>query len=545
MACNSQFDGGTYPPGSSGDPRDCYNVTPNTHTTVPPPVSNSYVSSSISAGHVHGVTAQIKNHPTMIDSHVGLAEKEPYLTFSMESHKPTQKLSPTASTFQPPNKSSENILASYSQPMFACLSKDLGVSRYLIAASASINITHSDIVAYIANFPNLRGRYYTFERFNGVYVAFTDVRDSSNSFNNAAKLRPDWRMHYVESFDFYKHVGSDLREDKQKTDGVLNIIALMAPSSSHSTHRAASMVVEILSAYGQIFGIVGLAGFETGTMRAIVEYCDLESATAANIRCNGVSVDGIYISAFPGRMAAAAVDVTSPISRDGSSPDDLAVSLHHQGISGPEQTAGRLSVTRHAARESHPIGHHMHPFMMPIMHQPQISIGSPYMVDRSPQRQMGALANLTDVPVCGPVYNQSQYRISTPTSFLQRGRDWAPSTSESRRHNATRISRVPLYPANSNHHNHVDIERIRSGQDVRTTIMLRNIPNKVTQADLKTIVDQSSLGKYDFMYLRIDFANDCNVGYAFINFVDVSSHMPAIFKALTRSKGPTLTDTSH
>lgn len=40
-------------------------------------------------------------------------------------------------------------------------------------------------------------------------------------------------------------------------------------------------------------------------------------------------------------------------------------------------------------------------------------------------------------------------------------------------------------------------------------IMLRNIPNKVDQAMLKGIIDESSWGKYDFMYLRIDFANDC------------------------------------
>ncbi|KAK5081466.1 hypothetical protein LTR24_008165 [Lithohypha guttulata] len=74
--------------------------------------------------------------------------------------------------------------------------------------------------------------------------------------------------------------------------------------------------------------------------------------------------------------------------------------------------------------------------------------------------------------------------------------------------------------------NAVDIMKIMLGQDVRTTIMLRNIPNRVDQAGLKKLLDETSFGLYDFMYLRIDFANNCNVGYAFINFVDPVSIVP-------------------
>jgi len=33
--------------------------------------------------------------------------------------------------------------------------------------------------------------------------------------------------------------------------------------------------------------------------------------------------------------------------------------------------------------------------------------------------------------------------------------------------------------------------------------MLRNIPNKIDQSMLKEILDETSQGEYDFMYLRI------------------------------------------
>lgn len=41
----------------------------------------------------------------------------------------------------------------------------------------------------------------------------------------------------------------------------------------------------------------------------------------------------------------------------------------------------------------------------------------------------------------------------------------------SRRQNATRVSRSPYYQQ-TNSHNHVDVNRIREGTDVRTTVSL-------------------------------------------------------------------------
>lgn len=74
-------------------------------------------------------------------------------------------------------------------------------------------------------------------------------------------------------------------------------------------------------------------------------------------------------------------------------------------------------------------------------------------------------------------------------------------------------------------------EKIRTGDDVRTTVMIRNIPNKVDAAQFKNILDAHVFGKYDFSYLRIDFQNLCNVGYAFVNFTQAEDIVP-LFEAI-------------
>ncbi|XP_059636015.1 protein terminal ear1-like [Cornus florida] len=71
-------------------------------------------------------------------------------------------------------------------------------------------------------------------------------------------------------------------------------------------------------------------------------------------------------------------------------------------------------------------------------------------------------------------------------------------------------------------------------RDSRTTVMIKNIPNKYSQKLLLNMLDnhcihcneqivgngdeqEEPLSSYDFIYLPIDFINKCNVGYGFVN----------------------------
>jgi hypothetical protein len=74
-------------------------------------------------------------------------------------------------------------------------------------------------------------------------------------------------------------------------------------------------------------------------------------------------------------------------------------------------------------------------------------------------------------------------------------------------------------------------------ENPRTTLMIKNIPNKYSQAMLLALLDahcvrcnskippgsNEPLSAYDFVYLPIDFKNRCNLGYAFVNFTSAQA----------------------
>ncbi|XP_010316897.1 protein MEI2-like 5 isoform X2 [Solanum lycopersicum] len=72
----------------------------------------------------------------------------------------------------------------------------------------------------------------------------------------------------------------------------------------------------------------------------------------------------------------------------------------------------------------------------------------------------------------------------------------------------------------------LDLDKIRCGEDTRTTLMIKNIPNKYTSKMLLAAIDEQHKGTFDFLYLPIDFKNKCNVGYAFINMLSPSLIIP-------------------
>ena len=75
-------------------------------------------------------------------------------------------------------------------------------------------------------------------------------------------------------------------------------------------------------------------------------------------------------------------------------------------------------------------------------------------------------------------------------------------------------------PDSEREKNKINLIDIIQFKDKRTTLMIKNIPNKYTLSSLLDEINIHFKNTYDIFYLPIDYINKCNLGFAFINFVE-------------------------
>ncbi|CAL5202085.1 unnamed protein product [Lathyrus oleraceus] len=79
-------------------------------------------------------------------------------------------------------------------------------------------------------------------------------------------------------------------------------------------------------------------------------------------------------------------------------------------------------------------------------------------------------------------------------------------------------------------HCQIDLDTIVRREDTRTTLIIKNIPNKYISKMLLYEIEENHQGTYDFLYLPIDYKSNGNLGYAIINMLS-HLHMLPFYKA--------------
>lgn len=198
------------------------------------------------------------------------------------------------------------------------------------------------------------------------------------------------------------------------------------------------------------------------------------------------------------------------------------------------------------------------------------------MLDQTPTRShsvvpIGALTPVSGtMPIMTPLYTTPPGTPMAMHGGFVSPRNIQPyGRLENRRHNAMRVSRSPYYN-NAGHHNHVDVNRIRDGIDVRTTVrgprvarVILAYPNRSCCGTFQTRSTRlCSSGLWTSRAGESTISCTCestspmtaseyassrrslfrclhiirSVGYAFINFVDVSICSP--FPVIAANGGP-------
>ncbi|KAL3469388.1 meiosis protein MEI2 [Aspergillus californicus] len=378
--------------------------------------------------------------------------------------RPTKRLERPLPAYGPIGSDRINRDSLSTSPVRANLDSE-GHSRALLIENVPTNLTYMSLAGFFnrREFTSLKGPILSeLSSMGKVYVSFTDSREAQKAVEKVRLLRPEWRVLSLTPREYVQHLDPALLPQTSDYEGqLLATVYYDSRNPGLSQHTVARSLETLAMTFGDIKTFTPLLSGQENIAEFHIEYLNTRDAENVMTTLNGTSVDDcvVEVSFFrPDVESEKYPAPQSPCSGKGGASFDVPYQKEEPWAS-PRQSRAPFMKLSPTGRSTIPPGEH---------------------------------AGLMDW-------------------MTRAGERMLPSPRRE----------VARYPdLRLSNQNAVDVERIRLGLDVRTTIMLRNIPNKIDQTMLKAIVDETSYGKYDFMYLRIDFANNCNVGYAFINFED-------------------------
>ncbi|RFU35802.1 hypothetical protein B7463_g517, partial [Scytalidium lignicola] len=372
---------------------------------------------------------------------------------------------------------------------------------------------------------------------NVVYLRLSNIDDSVVMHSAIKQENMHCVVEYIQPAIFGQVVNPGSAILQSNHEGQVMMTGKYPLSNPFRTKEFEDGLRAMLSADGSLYAWQKLSTPEADTFKLVVEFSDVALARRAVHRCSGKSVQGIVVSVSMYTPDLDSVPSLNHTTRKDNGSDNLHELLGNMAVEELQRTFRSTNLLPTTPSFINPLekgsmssntdrsnlmARMTTPLNIPVIRQIP-PIGGPnnsYINDRDLGHSMSistVRSNFTQYPNHIHDFNNSMGYSESP----QHRRDIGQEIARRHQYNwRSQDFRLDGRRRTNSNNNYVDIDRIKQGIDVRTTVMLRNIPNKVDQATLKSIVDESSHGLYDFMYLRIDFSNNCNVGYAFINFTD-------------------------
>ncbi|RPA86148.1 hypothetical protein BJ508DRAFT_372923 [Ascobolus immersus RN42] len=335
-----------------------------------------------------------------------------------------------------------------------------------------------------------------------IVVSFYDQRLAMSGLQKA-QAEQTWKAFYCPTYKLKEYTSEQYAATLLENNGtiVCTVQALpLSPPVDAGLYR-------VLSEVGTVWSLSRLPGIEPSTY--LVAFYDIRHASEAIKKYNGQIIDGMMLQITLYNEANTSIaNVAQQYPMQPNKPQ-----YHQQQGMSPMRSNG--FGMGHQMSSSMGYGH------MPVSSSYDFSPARGMHFGNQRYDQMPGMHHRNGYGFSTPSPQHNHYGNMVPRTYTDP--DFHPHYKSQMVHYSpqklrTNVDHLIGYETPAK--NAIDLDEILHGLDTRTTVMLRNIPNKVDQATLKEYLDETSAGLYNFLYLRIDFKNLCNVGYAFINFID-------------------------